>query len=196
MSEKKGTFGSIENELKGTIKHWWVFLILGVLAMGVGIWLMFTPLNGFAALSILFAITFLVAGISSCAVTLINRKTIAAWGWNLAMGIIMLIFGVIMVTNLAMSAEALVFYLAFAIMFSGFNSIGFSFTAKKSGDHRWGWNLALGILVVISSMVLMFHPVFAAFTLVIWASIAFISMGISFLVLAYTMSKAKGEIKK
>ncbi|MEG0377738.1 MAG: DUF308 domain-containing protein [Eubacterium sp.] len=196
MSEKKRTFESIETELKGTIKHWWVFLILGILSIGIGIWLFFTPVGGFAALSIIFAITFLIAGISSCAVTLANRKTITAWGWNLATGIIMLILGIIMMMNLYMSAEVLVFYLAFAIMFSGFNNIAFSFSSKHSGSHSWGFNLALGILVIILSITLIFHPAFAAFTLVIWAGIAFLSMGISFLMLAYHTSKAKGEMKK
>lgn len=76
----KESFENFEEELTGAIKHWWVFLILGILAIGLGVWLFFTPANGFAALAIVFAITFLISGLASTAVTLINRKSIPAWG--------------------------------------------------------------------------------------------------------------------
>ena len=46
----KESFENFEEELTGAIKHWWVFLILGILAIGLGVWLFFTPANGFAAL--------------------------------------------------------------------------------------------------------------------------------------------------
>lgn len=196
MNENKKTFENLGEELTGVIKHWWVFLILGILAIGMGIWLFFTPVGGFAALSIVFAVTFLVSGMASCAVTLINRNAIPAWGWNLVSGILMLVLGIIMIANMNITADVLVFYVAFAIMFGGFNTIGFSFTAKAKGDKGWGWNLALGILVVILATVLLFHPVFAAFTIVIWAGIAFLSMGISFCTLAYRLSKTNGQMKK
>ena len=58
----KESFENFEEELTGAIKHWWVFLILGILAIGLGVWLFFTPANGFAALAIVFAITFLISG--------------------------------------------------------------------------------------------------------------------------------------
>lgn len=196
MNENKGPFGAIEKELEGSIKHWWVFLILGVLAMGIGIWLFFTPKEGFAALSIVFAIGFLISGLSGCAVAFINRKSIPAWGWNLAMGIIVTVLAIMMLVNMGMTVEVLVFYVAFSIMFNGFNSIGYSFALKSKGDKSWGWTLALGILVAIMSMVLMFHPVFAALTIVIWAGIAFVSLGISFCMIAYRLSKTKGAMKK
>ena len=179
----KESFENFEEELTGAIKHWWVFLILGILAIGLGVWLFFTPANGFAALAIVFAITFLISGLASTAVTLINRKSIPAWGWNL-------------IANMGITADVLVFYVAFAILFGGFNTIGFAFTAKSKGDKAWGWTLALGIVVVILSIVLLFHPVFAAFTIVIWAGIAFLSMGISFCTLAYRLSKTNGRMKK
>ena len=108
----------------------------------------------------------------------------------------MLILGIIMIANMGITADVLVFYVAFAILFGGFNTIGFAFTAKSKGDKAWGWTLALGIVVVILSIVLLFHPVFAAFTIVIWAGIAFLSMGISFCTLAYRLSKTNGRMKK
>ena len=192
----KESFENFEEELTGAIKHWWVFLILGILAIGLGVWLFFTPANGFAALAIVFAITFLISGLASTAVTLINRKSIPAWGWNLVSGILMLVLGIILVANLNLSADVLAFYVAFAVMFGGFNAIGYAFTTKSLGDNGWGWNLALGILVVILSIVLLLHPVFTALTITIWTGIAFVSLGVSFCMLAYRLSKTNSLLKK
>lgn len=195
MNENKVPFEGIEEELPGAIRHWWVFLILGILAIVMGVWLFFTPVGGFAALSIVFAVTFLIAGLSSCAVTLLNRQAIPAWGWNLISGLLMLILGIIMTVHLNITADILVFYVAFAIMFGGLNTVGFSFTAKSRGDKGWGWTLALGVLVVILAITLMLHPVFTALTIVIWAGIAFLSLGIAFCNLAYRLSKTNGRGK-
>lgn len=192
----KGPIEEIEEELEQTIKHWWIFLILGVIAIGVGIWLFFTPEQGYAALTIFFALTFLISGLSSIFVTVFNRKSIPAWGWNLASGILMLVLGLILVFNLNLSADVLAFYVAFAVMFGGFNSINYAFTAKSLGDSGWGWNLALGILVIILSITLLFHPMITALTLTIWTGMAFLFMGISFCVLAHRLSKVKGSMKQ
>ena len=194
--EPKGPIETLEEDLEKTIKHWWMFLILGILAIGVGIRLFFTPMQGYAALTVFFALTFLISGLASIFVTIFNRKAIPAWGWNLVSGILMLVLGVILVANLNLSADVLAFYVAFAVMFGGFNTIGYAFTTKSLGDNGWGWNLALGILVVILSIVLLLHPVFTALTITIWTGIAFVSLGVSFCMLAYRLSKTNSLLKK
>ena len=67
--EPKGPIETLEEDLEKTIKHWWMFLILGILAIGVGIWLFFTPMQGYAALTVFFALTFLISGLASIFVT-------------------------------------------------------------------------------------------------------------------------------
>ena len=44
---------TIFDELKQEVKNWWISLILGILYVVVALSLMFFPLNGYAALSIL-----------------------------------------------------------------------------------------------------------------------------------------------
>ncbi|MEG0377115.1 MAG: DUF308 domain-containing protein [Eubacterium sp.] len=196
MNKLSESFEEIEEELEKVVKHWWVFLILGILAIGIGIWIFFNPLGSYVALSIIFALTFLISGLASCAVTIANRKTIPAWGWNFTSGLLMLILGIVLLAIPGMTEATLAFYVSFAVMFGGFNTISFSFTLKAAGDKGWGWNLALGILVIILSIVLISHPLVGAMTVVVWSSIAFLMLGISFCGIAFRLSKAKGALKK
>ncbi|MEF9917668.1 MAG: DUF308 domain-containing protein [Eubacterium sp.] len=196
MNETKGPIEELEDDLEKTIKHWWLFLILGILAIGIGIWMFFNPLGSYVALSFIFAITFLVSGLSSIFITIINRNSIPAWGWNLTSGILMLILGIILLVTPGMSETTLAFYVAFAIMFGGFNTINFAFTLKARNDKHWGLNLALGIIVIILSIILISHPLIGAMTVLIWSSFALISLGVSFCVMAYRLSKTNAEMKK
>lgn len=187
---------TIEKELESTIKHWWLFLILGIMALLVGIWLFFVPLEGYVALTFLFSAGFLISGAATIYFTIVNRHFIPAWGWNMVSGILMFALGLVLLFNPGFSADILAFYVAFALLFSGVNIIGYSFSLKHLGDSSWGWNLFFGILVILFSIFLLFNPIFSAFTLVVWSAICFLVLGISFFVLAYHLSKTSGIIKQ
>ena len=75
---------TIFDELKQEVKNWWISLILGILYVVVALSLMFFPLNGYAALSILFSISMLVSGLLEISFAVSNRRRVSSWGWYLA----------------------------------------------------------------------------------------------------------------
>ena len=93
MDENQGPLQGLEDEVMSTLKHWWLFILIGLLGIGIGIWILCNTGKAYVALSIFFAITFIIAGIASCWITITNRKLIPAWGWQLCSGIIMLVLG-------------------------------------------------------------------------------------------------------
>lgn len=187
---------TLEQEFEGNLKHWWIFLILGVLSIGIGVWLFFTPLDGYVALTYLFAASFLLAGAASVVFTLLNRASIPAWGWNLASGLVVLALGVLLLINPAFTADVLAFYVAFALLFGGINVISYTLSLKRVNAAGWGWSLAFGILVILFAILLLFNPLFTAFSLVIWSALGFLILGASFCLLAFRLSKSKGVVKR
>lgn len=177
------------NNIAGNIKHWWILLILALLCIGIGFFVLLNPLDSYPALAIIFAISFLIGGVSSLSFAILNRKTIPFWGWNLAMSIIVTILGLILVFNLNFTESVLAFYVAFSLLFSGFNSISMAFVTKAAGDKNWGWSLALGIITAFLAILLMLHPVFTALTIVFMTSFGFIMLGVSLLFLTYQVYK-------
>ena len=120
------------------IKNWWVSLLLGILYVAFGIFLMFTPLSSYVALSILFAVAMFVSGIFEIIFSISNKNTISSWGWYLASGIIDFIIGLFLMANVNLSMEVLPFVVAFWLMFRGFSSVGYSMDLKRYGTHNWG----------------------------------------------------------
>ncbi len=171
------------------VKNWWLSLIVGILFVGIGILLMFTPVQSYIALSILFSVTMFVSGIFEIVFAASNRKTLSSWGWYLAGGIIDLILGIYLMLYPGMSMMILPFVLAFWLMFRGFSAIGYSIDLQRYGNRSWGWALVLGILAIICAFLFIWQPIAGAITVVYFVAWAFLFIGIFRIVFAFQLRK-------
>jgi len=188
----------MENFIKkaeNVIKHWYLSLILGILFIGVGIWVLKTPLASYLTLSILFSVTIFISGIFEIIYSVSNRKVMDNWGWVLAGGIIDLLLGLWLMASPALSIAVLPFVVGFMLMYRSMIAMGFAFDLKDFSKSGWGWLLVLSILGLLFSFVLLWHPLFAGLTIVIWTGCAFITLGVYRIILSfklkqlYTLSK-------
>ncbi|MDR2950525.1 MAG: DUF308 domain-containing protein [Prevotella sp.] len=62
--------------VKQAVKYWWVSLLLGLLAIGLGIWCLASPWATITALAIVFAISFLVSGVFEIIFAFSNKNTL------------------------------------------------------------------------------------------------------------------------
>ena len=67
------------NKTKKAIKRWYLMLIVGIIFLILGIWTITTPLSAYAALSTVFALGFIIIGITEIGFALDNRHQY--WGW-------------------------------------------------------------------------------------------------------------------
>lgn len=180
--------------ISDTIKHWYLFLILGILFILMGIWAIFTPLSSFLALTIFFAVTFLVSGIFETIYAISNRENIDNWSWNLTGGIIDLLIGILLVSRPEISVIALIFFVGFALMFRSIMIIGWAIQYKKLGIKNWGWLLFSGILSVILSFLLLRNPDIASLVIVYYVGFALVFIGISQVTISLRLKKWKKYI--
>ena len=133
---------TIFDELQQEVKNWWISLILGILYVIVAISLMFSPLSGYAVLSILFSVSMLFSGLLEISFAVSNRRRVSSWGWYLAGGIIDMILGFYLIAYPMLSMEVIPFIIAFWLMFRGFSSVGYAMDLKRYGTRDWGWYVA------------------------------------------------------
>lgn len=108
---------TVFNEIQHSVKNWWTSLLLGIVYIIVALWLMFSPLSSYVALSIVFSISMLISGILEIIFSLSNRKGVPSWGWYLVGGIIDLILGIYLIAYPMVSMEVIPFIIAFWLMF-------------------------------------------------------------------------------
>ena len=54
---------TVFNEIQHSVKNWWTSLLLGIVYIIVALWLMFSPVSTYVALSIIFSVSMLISGI-------------------------------------------------------------------------------------------------------------------------------------
>ena len=178
---------TIFDELQQEVKNWWISLILGILYVIVAISLMFSPLSGYAVLSILFSVSMLFSGLLEISFAVSNRRRVSSWGWYLAGGIIDMILGFYLITYPMLSMEVIPFIIAFWLMFRGFSSVGYAMDLKRYGTRDWGWYVAFGILAVICSLIILWQPAVGALYAVYMISFAFLIIGFFRIMLSFEL---------
>ncbi len=179
----------ILTNLKKSIKHWYLSLIVGIIFIAVGIWVFLTPVSSYITLAILFAVMFLVTGIIEISFAIGNRKELSNWGWTLAVGIIDLLVGILLVAQPGISILVLPIYVGFAVMFRSISAISWSVELKNLGVLSWGNLLAVGILGLLFSFILLWNPMFAGMTIVVCTALAFIFIGCFYIYLSVRLRK-------
>lgn len=159
------------------VKHWYLPLILGVVFIAVGIWVIFTPLSSYLALSLLFAVTFLFSGSLGVWYAITNREILSGWGWSLAAGIAELFIGILLIARFDLTVVILALYVGFAMLFRSIMAMIWSFELKKLKTSGWGGMLVLGILGAFLAFILLWNPLLAGLTVVFYTALAFITIG-------------------
>lgn len=174
-----------------TVKHWYFPLILGVLFIICGLYVFISPAETYLTLALLFALSFLVWGLSDMFFSIDNRKSLRSWGWYFVGGLVSLLMGFYLLIHPVVSMEVLPFVVGFMLLFRSFELLGFAFEVKEAGVLNWG-NLAIAsVLGIIVSFVLLAWPVFTGVWLVVLTGLAFIFTGIASIILSLNLKKLK-----
>ncbi|MGI9533194.1 HdeD family acid-resistance protein [Lutimonas sp.] len=177
----------------GTVKNWWVFLILGILLLISSYWMFTTPVESFIGLASLFSALIFVSGLFNVFFALTNKEDIENFGLYLAGGIFDVIIGFILLKYPGLTIVLFSMFIGFWLLFRGFNLISVAFNLKSIGASDWGWILLFGILVVIFAMMSIINPLIGASYLVYTLAFTLLLLGVANITLALRLRKIKSK---
>lgn len=160
------------------IKHWYVPLILGLILGIIGVWMLVKPLSGFATLTAIFEWSFIIYGVLEIIFALTIRNVGKGWGWYLLGGIVSFALGVYLFKHPIASEATFALYIGFVSLFFSVSAIGKAMDLSSLKVAGSGWLMFWGILGLFFSFMLLWDPMIAGLTAVIWASIILITIGI------------------
>lgn len=166
-------------QMRGAVRHWWTSLVIGLLAVILGVWCFITPMSTLGALTMLFIVAFFACGIFEVVFAVANRH-MHGWGWTLSGGIVDLLLGFMLAASPAPVATAvLIYFVGFWIMLRSLWAIGGASELGSLGVRGWGWLLAMAIIGFIFSVVFIFSsPIFGGAFVVAFFSTAMIIYGV------------------
>ena len=153
------------------VRLWYLPTILGLILIGLGVWVLATPVKFFITLSLLFAFSFIAIGILDVIHAISSKHYMPNWVW--------LIGGVLLLSRPQISMIILPFLVGFGIMFRSIMSITWSMELKKLGGKNWRWILSIGIIGLLFSFILLWNLVFVGLTTASYAGIYFIIIGVT-----------------
>ena len=161
----------MELSVDRSLRHWWAFLIRGLLFILLGIYLIANPASGFIALGFVFGLVILIAGIVEL-FHVVREPSATNRGWHLFLGIVDIILGLVLMSNVAIGVTILRLIVGIWFIARGFSLFSFSRATGNSVMLTIG-----GILTMLFGLLVIFNPVFGAMTIILWIAIAFIITG-------------------
>ncbi|TYC68047.1 HdeD family acid-resistance protein [Stappia sp. BW2] len=121
-----------------------------------------------------------------------KRKIQDNWGWFLALGIALVIGGVILIAAPLATSVAVTILIAAVLFIGGLVQIYHAF--KTHGTASFLWNLITGIIAVVGGIVIYVNPLAGTLALTVVIAAIFVAQGISQILLAFKLKPHEGWV--
>ncbi len=182
-------------DLRSAYSNWWIFLILGGIFMLFGFYVFSVPLEGFVALTFIFAIGMLFDGFGDLVFSIRNRGAMQGWGWQLAIGLLSMLIGLSLILHPEISVRVLPLYIGFWILLKGLLLAGIAFELKAQGRDNWWLVIVLAGLNALFGVMMILNPLFGAALIGTFAALGLISIGISLIYVGFRIKKIGESIQ-
>ena len=164
----------------GPISHlWWMPLLVGFVAIGLGVWALCDPGNSLPVLGYVFAGLLCLAGVLEIAYSCLMSKFNVQWGWPLVIGILDIVAGVwLYAMPEAQMTECFMLIIGIWLLCVAIDSIA---EACVMASYSPAW-MILMILLLLATIVCVFivltSPVTALITIWLCIGISLICFGV------------------
>ncbi|MBO5720255.1 MAG: DUF308 domain-containing protein [Bacteroidales bacterium] len=174
----------------GKTKFWWVFMIIGILFIPLGLWIIFSPAIGYEVVSMLLGWALVAYGVVQLLISSDAKRYRHNWGWWLAGGVLDIFIGFTLLSNIVLSEMVLPYFFAFVFLFKGVNNIVSSLTIRKIYSPWWLYMLN-GILMLLISFMFFYVPYMSSYAVIFLSAMTFIYWGLSIIAFSFDLRPEK-----
>lgn len=191
----KRHFENLADRAARAIKHWWLLLLAGILAIIAGICVFAFPIQSYVTLSILFGVLMLLTGAIQLIVASTSGNYLMMRGYVIVGGILDVILGMFLCIYPGISLFLLPIMMGLWLMYHSFIIIalgGDMSTFKIPGN---GMTIVLGILLLLLSVFVIVDPFSVGVaTVLIVAGAGLILFGVMMCSIAVTLKNVGQDI--
>src|SRR5919201_258105 len=163
-------------------RHWWVPVIRGIAAIVFGIIAFTHPVMAAATLVLFFGAWVLIDGIFRIVGAIGHRSEDSDWGFNLIIGILGVIVGLLTFHAPGVTALALVIYIAAWALMIGVTEIALAIKMRREIKGEW-LLILMGLASIVFAILLLWNPIAGAAAviwLIAWYAVVLGILGIVF----------------
>ena len=147
-------------------RHWWVPVIRGIAAIIFGIIAFMHPVMAIATLVLFFGAWVFIDGIFRIVGAIGHRASNPDWGWQLVIGLLGIIVGLLTFHAPQITALALVIYIAAWALMIGASEVVLAVKLRHEIKGEW-FLILMGLVSIVFAVLLLWNPVAGA-AAVIW----------------------------
>ncbi|WEV71964.1 HdeD family acid-resistance protein [Bifidobacterium sp. ESL0790] len=177
----------LPNQAKKTIRI--IYGIVGVVAVLLGLALLIWPGKTLVVFAVALGLYFLISGAIRVVGAIVENGLPGGWRvLDILVGILLVIGGVVMLKNTALSTAMLTILVTLAV------GIGWIMEGIMALVETWrlpssGWAIFYGVISILAGIVVLFSPFASMIWLIIFAGCAMLVMGVVAIVRAFRFGK-------
>ena len=175
-------FDTLTMKAARVIRHWWLYLICGILCIVAGIVVFAYPMDSYMTLGILFGVIMVLVGIAQLMVGGTSGNFFAMRGYLIVGGILDLLLGLLLCFNPGITYIIMPILLGIWMLYHSFILMAFGGDMETFNVSGSGWITAGGIVLMFLSIFVLVNPLSAGVATVI------ILTGIGLIVLGFLLS--------
>lgn len=167
------------------ISRWWLSLIIGLICICLGFIVLVNPVSSYYTFAIWMGLAILLSGVMGLVQSFSSKNIIVRRGWQIVSSILDIIIGVLLLSNMFLSAMILPLLLGFWLLYRGGAMLVQAYDMRSYGRRDSGWMIFYSIILIILGVAIIWAPsTFGAETVVLFIAIGFLTYGISIISLA------------
>lgn len=175
-------------------RTWWALVLRGILAIAIGVFILWRPMDSIASFALVIALYALFSGSVQIVHAFQLRPLLTHWWVLLVSGLIGVLFGIAAIYYYpGLSLTYAVVLVTWWLFLTGALAIYAAVMERRLG-MSWGWTLAFGVVtIIVGVMAIMNPPATLAAIMGLIAGFALVS-GAVLLIGAFRLSSAKADI--
>lgn len=192
----KRHFENISKKIGRAIRHWWLMLVVGILAVIAGILVFVFPLETYVTLSLAFGILMLLVGAAQLIVSASSDNYLMMRGYFIVGGVLDVLLGLFLCLYPGITIFLLPILLGIWLLYHSFMMIAFGGDLGTFGLGGQGETIAGGILLLLLSILILMNPFSAGVAaVVVLTGVGLVIFGITLFMLSLRLRKLHLDIK-
>ena len=170
------------------IKRWWLSLIVGILAIIIGIIILVNPVASYSIFAIWLGAAIFVSGVFGIMQSSGSKNYFVRRGWLIAANVADIIIGLILLFNAIIAEVFMPTLLGFWLLYRGATMLVQGFDLRDYGIRDAGWVVFYASLIIALAVAILWLPMsFGIEAVILFIALAVIAYGVSTISLSYRL---------
>lgn len=179
------------------VKHWWMYLIIGILALVLGVFMMASPAITYELLTLLTGIALIIFGIIQLIVAMLSKNFFVSRAAAIIGAVLDIVLGVLLSANPGIAAITLPLILGMWMLYKSFMLISYAGDLKGFKVRGYGFTMFCGIVLLLLAVMILLRPItIGMMTVAIYVALSFIIYGLSEIVSAFRLKSIHKLLKE